>query len=218
MWYGLPGGRLCFSKKRPHVAHDNAYPRPILLLGTDPLTELLAASADKDEAAFADLYRQTSPSVYTTALRVVRSQAHAEEVTQEVYVQVWQQAGHYDSGKGTVLGWMRMLAHRRAVDRVRAVTSADLRDRRAAQFAATDESSDEWEDVVTRIDAARVHHALAELSAVQREAVSLMYLESRSMKEIASQLHLPLGTVKTRIRDGIIRMRGAVNPTLSMAA
>ena len=159
---------------------------------TEPLTELLAASADKDEAAFADLYRQTSPFVYTTALQVVRSQAHAEEVTQEVYVQVWQQAGHYDSGKGTVLGWMRMLAHRRAVDRVRAVTSADLRDRRAAQFAATDESSDEWEDVVTRIDAARVHHALAELSAVQREAVSLMYLESRSMKEIASQLHLPL--------------------------
>ena len=92
--------------------------------GVDPLAALLAGSADGDEAAFADLYRQTSPTVYSMAFRMLCSRAHAEEVTQEVYVQVWQQAGRYDRSKGTVLGWMKMLAHRRAVDRVRAVNSA----------------------------------------------------------------------------------------------
>ena len=125
--------------------------------GADPLFALLAGSVDGDEAAFADLYRQTSPTVYSVAFRMLCSRAHAEEVTQEVYVQVWQQAARYDRSKGTVLGWMKMLAHRRAVDRVRAVNSATLRDRRDAQFAATSGSGDDWEEVATRIDARRVH-------------------------------------------------------------
>ena len=117
-----------------------ASPRGRAKVGVDPLSGLLAGSADGDEAAFADLYDQTSAMVYTMAFRVLCSPPHAEEVTQEVYVQVWQQAARYDCSKGTVLGWMKMLAHRRAVDRVRAVNSANIRDRHAAQLASTNRS------------------------------------------------------------------------------
>jgi len=103
-----------------------------------------------------------------------------------------------------------MLAHRRAVDRVRSVNSATIRDRRDAQFTATSGSDDDWEEVATRIDARRVHHALDQLTAAQREAVMLRYFDDRSMKQIASQLRLPLGTVKTRIRSGLICLRRTV--------
>jgi len=178
--------------------------------GVDPLAALLAGSADGDEAAFADLYRQTSATVYSMAFRMLYSRAHAEEVTQEVYVQVWQQAARYDRSKGTVLGWMKMLAHRRAVDRVRAVSSANLRDRTAAHLADTNGGGDDWDDVATRIDARQVHHALAQLTDLQREAVTLMYFDDRSMKQIASHLRLPLGTVKTRVRNGMICLRRTV--------
>ena len=159
------------------------------------------------------MYRQTSQQVYNTALRLLCSRVHAEEVTQEVYVQVWQQAGGYDSGKGSVLSWMRMIARRRAVDRIRAVASANARDRQAALMNAELEFEDVWDDVASRIDARRVRPALASLSPVQREAVTLMYFERRTMKEISIQLRLPLGTVKTRIRDGLISLRRAVDQT-----
>jgi len=175
--------------------------------GSDPLEALLAGSAEGDEAAFADLYDLTSHKVYTIALQTLRSRAYAEEVTQEVYVQVWQQAIRYERSRGTVLGWLKMLAHRRAVDRVRSVDSANLRDRHVAQLDAASGAGDDWDDVATRIDAMRVHHALAQLTAVQREAVALRYFEDRSIAQIASHLNLPPGTVKTRIRDGLNGMR-----------
>jgi RNA polymerase sigma-70 factor (ECF subfamily) len=175
--------------------------------GVDPLSALLAGSSYGDEGAFADLYRETRRAVYTTAFRMLCSRGHAEEVTQEVYVQVWQQAARYDPSKGTVLGWMKMLAHRRAVDRVRSVNSANSRDRAAAQLAVTSGCGDDWDDVATRIDARQVHHALAQLTDLQREAVTLMYFDDRSMKQIASHLRLPLGTVKTRVRNGMISLR-----------
>ncbi|HSU35843.1 MAG TPA: sigma-70 family RNA polymerase sigma factor [Propionibacteriaceae bacterium] len=159
------------------------------------------------------MYRQTSQQVYNTALRLLCSRVHAEEVTQEVYVQVWQQAGGYDSGKGSVLSWMRMIARRRAVDRIRAVASANVRDRQAALMNPELEFEDVWDDVASRIDARRVRPALASLSPVQREAVTLMYFERRTMKEISIELRLPLGTVKTRIRDGLISLRRTVDQT-----
>ena len=176
----------------------------------DPLPALLAKSADGDEAAFADLYCQTSAAVYSMAFRILGSRVHAEEVTQEVYVQVWQQAGRYDPSRGAVVGWLKVMAHRRAVDRVRAVNSAAIRDRRDAQFAATSGSGDDWDEVATRIDARRVHHALARIPAIQREAVMMMYFDDRSMKQIASHLRLTLGTVKTRVRNGMICLRRTV--------
>jgi RNA polymerase sigma-70 factor (ECF subfamily) len=178
--------------------------------GVDPHSKLLAGSAHGDETAFADLYRQTNHIVYTMAFRMLCSRAHAEEVTQEVYVQVWQQAARYDRSKGTVLGWMKMLAHRRAVDRVRAVNSAIVRDRTAAQLASTNGCGDDWDAVATRIDARRVHHALDQLTALQREVVTLMYFDDRSMKQIADHLQLPLGTVKTRVRSAMLSLRHAV--------
>jgi RNA polymerase sigma-70 factor (ECF subfamily) len=182
---------------------------------SDPLSGLLAGSAAGDEAAFADLYDRTSPTVYSMAFRILRSRAHAEEVTQEVYVQVWQQAGRFNRSQATVLTWMKMLAHRRAVDRVRSVNSATMRDCRVAQLDATGDSGDDWDDVATRIDAMRVHQAVAQLSAVQREAVTLRYLEDRSVTQIASHLRVPLGTVKTRIRDGLIGLRRTAASAMS---
>jgi RNA polymerase sigma-70 factor (ECF subfamily) len=175
--------------------------------GNDRIAGLLTRSGNGDEAAFADLYDRTSPMVYSMALRVLCSQAHAEEVTQEVYLQVWQQAARYDRSRGTVLGWMKMLAHRRAIDRVRAVHTANIRDHDVAQLNATRRPDDYCDEVAARIDAMRIHHALAQLTAVQREAVTLRYFEERSMIQIASHLCLPLGTVKTRIRDGLTCLR-----------
>jgi RNA polymerase sigma-70 factor (ECF subfamily) len=174
------------------------------------LVELVLASARGEQDAFADLYDQTSGRVYGIVWRVLRSADHAAEVTQEVYTEVWRQASRYEPGKGSVLAWIATMAHRRAVDRVRSVTREVARDDRYAVTETGREVDHVWEGVEQRLDAARVRKGLESLTPIQREALTLAYFGGLTQTEIAARLQLPLGTVKTRIRDGLIRLRDAL--------
>jgi RNA polymerase sigma-70 factor (ECF subfamily) len=179
--------------------------------GAEPSPEeLLAASARGDEQAFAKLYDLTSARVYGMVLRVVRDAAQSAEVTQDVYLEVWRQSARFDSSKGAVLPWLLMIAHRRAVDRVRAAQSAIVRDDKYAVLTEERPFDSVSEQVQTSLEAQRVRKVLNELTAAQREAVSLAYFGGYTHSEVSELLKIPLGTVKTRIRDGLIRMRDAL--------
>ena len=174
------------------------------------LEELVAAAARGDEQAFAELYDQTSPRVYGMVLRVVRDPAQAAEVTQDVYLEVWRQSARFDAGKGGVLPWLLMIAHRRVVDRVRSAQSSMARDDKYALLHEERPYDSVSEQVQTSLEAQRVRRVLDDLTPAQREAVTLAYFGGYTHTEVAQLLKLPLGTVKTRIRDGLIRMRDAL--------
>ncbi|MFG2820818.1 ECF RNA polymerase sigma factor SigK [Kitasatospora sp. NPDC048365] len=175
----------------------------------DP-AELMAAVARGDRDAFAALYGTLAPPVYGIALRTLRSPAHAEEVAQEVLLEVWRTAAAYRPERGTVLAWALTIAHRRAVDRVRATQAADAREVRVAlrERPAAESVADQAERL---LDGERVRHALAALTRAQRESLVLAYYGGYSQREIAQYLGLPLGTVKTRMRDGLLRLRAALD-------
>jgi RNA polymerase sigma-70 factor (ECF subfamily) len=174
------------------------------------LALLLSRCARGDEQAFAQLYDATSRRVHGLVLRVVRDPAQAEEVTQEVYLQAWRTSARYDATKGSALSWLMTLAHRRAVDRVRAAEAASRQDTTyhlRTQVVPHDATAEAAE---TSMEARRVRTALAELSTVQREALELAYFGGYTHTEVATMLDLPVGTAKTRIRDGLIRLRDAM--------
>jgi RNA polymerase sigma-70 factor (ECF subfamily) len=174
------------------------------------LVELVHRSARGDQDAFAELYDNTSSRVYGIVWRVLRSADHAAEVTQEVYTEVWRQATRFDATKGSVLAWIATMAHRRAVDRVRSVTREVARDEHYAVTGVGREVDHVWEGVEQRLEAQRVRKGLESLTPIQREALTLAYFGGLTQTEIAARLALPLGTVKTRIRDGLIRLRDAL--------
>lgn len=179
----------------------------------DRLAHTLRAVAKGDEAAFARVYDETAARVHGLVLRVLRNPAQAEEVTQEVYLEVWRRASSFDPAKGSPFAWLMTLAHRRAVDRVRSSQAATTRDERwrastqDVHFDSTAESATE------RLEARRVRSALHSLTDAQREAVTLAYLGGYTHREVATLLDLPLGTAKTRIRDGLIRLRDQLGVT-----
>jgi len=189
------------------VAHDGPTGREA---EAAHLVDLMARAARGHEDAFSELYDLTSSRIYGTVLRVLRSADHAAEVTQEIYVEVWRQSARYAPDKGSVLAWMTTMAHRRAVDRVRAVSSEVARDERYAVTGISREVDHVWEGVEQRLDVDRVRKGMASLTAIQREALTLAYFGGYTQSQVASLLKLPLGTVKTRIRDGLIGLRDAL--------
>lgn len=176
---------------------------------TEPadLAGLIRRCARGDEDAFATLYDATSPRVYGLALRVVRNPAHAEEVTQETYLEIWRHSARFDAGRGSALSWLLTLTHRRAVDRVRSVEAATRRDDDYQQQTEPRAYDTTAEQAHRGLDAQRVRKALASLTETQRQAVELAYFGGYTHTEVAQLLDLPLGTAKTRIRDGLIRLR-----------
>ena len=176
----------------------------------DRLGELVLRSARGHEDAFAELYDLTSSRIYGVVLRVLRSADHAAEVTQEVYVEIWRQSARYAPDKGSVLGWMTTMAHRRAVDRVRSVSSDVARDEKYALKSADRDVDVVWDGVEQKLDVERVRKGMASLTAIQREALTLAYFGGYTQSQVAQLLKLPLGTVKTRIRDGLIGLRDAL--------
>jgi RNA polymerase sigma-70 factor, ECF subfamily len=182
------------------------------------LAELVALSASGHDDAFAELYDLTAARIHGVVLRVLRSADHAAEVTQEVFVDVWRQAARYSPEKGSVLAWMTTVAHRRAVDRVRSVSSEVARDDRYAAATADRAVDGVWMGVEQRLDAAMVRKGMASLTAIQREAITLAYFGGYSQSQVAQLLNLPLGTVKTRIRDGLIGLRNALGAELPVRA
>lgn len=174
------------------------------------LADLVSRAARGHESAFADLYDLTSARIYGLVLRVLRSPDHAAEVTQEVYVEVWRKAAHFDAARGGVMAWLTTIAHRRAVDRVRAVSSDTARDDRYGRRNSDPEVDHVWDSVEQRLDVDRVRKGLSSLTEIQREALSLAYFGGYTQTQVARLLDLPVGTVKTRIRDGMIGLRDAL--------
>ena len=170
----------------------------------------MARTATGEQAAFAELYDLTTRRVFGIVLTVLRSPEHAREVAQEVYVEVWKQASTYKPEKGSVIAWMATMAHRRAVDRVRSVSSEVARDQRYAFIDLEPESDEVWDSVAQKYDVERVREALGHLTKIQRQAIQLAYYEGLTQSQIATKLKLPLGTVKTRIRDGLRRLGEAL--------
>jgi len=169
---------------------------------------LLVAVSRGDEAAFAALYDRYSPILLGLLLRILRSRAEAEDVLQEVFIQVWRQAGQFDPARGRPFTWLVTLARSRAIDRLRAVESRERAAQRSAEEArpeaATAETAD---DAAARSEQAEiVRRALAELPEEQRRALLLAYLDGMSQSEIAARTGQPLGTVKTRTRAGLRKL------------
>ena len=177
---------------------------------------LLRAVARGDESAFARVYDRYSPILLGLLLRILRSRAEAEDVLQEVFLQVWQQARSFDESRGRAFTWLVTLARSRAIDRLRAVDSRE----RAAQRSAEDGLPVRQERVMAEEDAIRaeraeaVRDALGELPEEQRQVLVLAYLEGMSQSEIAAAKNQPLGTVKTRTRAGLKKLSESLRSRL----
>jgi RNA polymerase sigma-70 factor (ECF subfamily) len=171
------------------------------------LTEALVLVARGDRDAFETVYRETAGAVYGLIRRVLRDPAQAEEVAQEVMVDVWRTASRFDQAKGSPRAWILTIAHRRAVDRVRSEQSAHERETKVAARSNEIEYDEVSETVEARLEAQRVRHCLAGLTDLQRESVTLAYYSGYTYPQVAELLQAPLGTVKSRMRDGLTRMR-----------
>jgi RNA polymerase sigma-70 factor (ECF subfamily) len=171
------------------------------------LAELLKACGRGDQAAFAQLYDATSGRVVGLAVRVVRDAAQAEEVAQEAFLEIWKTSGRFDPAKGSPLGWLLTIVHRKAVDRVRSAEASTRRDTTYHQRNQPVEHDSTAEGATASLEARRVRGALQSLTPVQREALELAYFGGYTHTEVATMLELPVGTAKTRIRDGLIRLR-----------
>jgi RNA polymerase sigma-70 factor (ECF subfamily) len=171
------------------------------------LAELLKACARGDESAFAQVYDATSARAVGLALRVVRDRAQAEEVAQEAYLDIWKNSGRFDPAKGSPLGWLLTIVHRKAVDRVRSAEAATRRDATYHHQNQPVEHDSTAEAATASLEARRVRQALGDLTEVQRQALELAYFGGYTHTEVATMLELPVGTAKTRIRDGLIRLR-----------
>jgi len=173
----------------------------------DALDTLMTQVAGGDERAFAELYRRVAPAVFGLVGKVVRNPALSEEVTQEVFVELWRGASRFDPGRGTARSWIMTCAHRRAVDRVRSAERAARRDDLAGRRDQGRPYDEVAEQVETGLEHEHVRRSLDALTELQREAVVLAYYGGHTHREIAELLEVPVGTVKTRLRDGLIRLR-----------
>jgi RNA polymerase sigma-70 factor (ECF subfamily) len=169
------------------------------------LAVLLGHVARGDQRAFEEVYDQLAGPVLGMVRGVVRDLAQSEEVMQEVLLELWRTASRYDAGKGSAMAWVMTVAHRRAVDRVRSEQKSTQRELRAA--SARIDYDDVTETVEATMDAERVRRCLRSLTDLQRESVTLAYYGSYTYSEVAGLLGVAVGTVKTRMRDGLIRLR-----------
>jgi RNA polymerase sigma-70 factor, ECF subfamily len=179
----------------------------------DTPEQRLARIATGDKRAFAELYDATSARMFGLIRRLLVDPAQAEEVTQEVYLEIWQTAARYKPERGSAISWMLTMAHRRAVDRIRASQASRDRDVRVGVRDFDREYDQVAEHVEIVLESDRVKRAIAGLTELQRQAVELAYFGGLSHSEIAAALHVPVGTIKTRIRDGMIRLRDALGVT-----
>lgn len=179
------------------------------------LTALLPAIARGDQEAFASLYDQTQRLVFGLALRILQDQGLAEEVTSDVFMQVWRQAANFEGVRGTPLSWLMTIARTRSIDRLR--SSSHLRQESELLDAVTEHPTDTVSPEKASLYAEQqrlVRTALAQLTADQRVLIEAAYFEGLSQSELAERFALPLGTVKTRVRAGMLLLKNHLSPTL----
>ncbi|MFJ9681443.1 sigma-70 family RNA polymerase sigma factor [Streptomyces sp. NPDC101194] len=171
------------------------------------LQELLGMVARGDQDAFAEVYATVSGPVLGLVRSVLRDPAQSEEVAQEVLVEVWRTAPRFRAARGSAMNWVLTLAHRRAVDRVRSAEASAAREHRAALLDRTPAFDEVTEQVEGRLEREQVRCCMRALSELQRQSVTLAYYRGLTYREVSELLCVPLGTVKTRLRDGLIRLR-----------
>lgn len=175
--------------------------------------DLLEDIALGNQGSFGELYDQLSSRVFGLILKVLRDRAQSEEVTQEVFIEVWQNASNYNPQKGSASTWIMTISHRKAVDRVRSSQASHDRDTKIGIRDYVADYNNVEETVQVNLENERVNEALKRLTEFQRQAVTLSYYKGYSHKEVAETLKVPVGTVKTRLRDGMIRLRDELGVT-----
>nr|WP_268245668.1 sigma-70 family RNA polymerase sigma factor [Streptomyces ruber] len=168
---------------------------------------LLIRVAEGDQRAFEELYALVSDPVFGLVRRIVRDRAQSEEVTQEVLLELWRTAPRFDPRRGSALSWVLTVAHRRAVDRVRSARAAGMREQREGRRAHHPAYDQVTEEVEAGLEREWVRRCLDRLTHLQRQSVTLAYYDGYTYREVAERLSLPLGTVKSRMRDGLTRLR-----------
>ncbi|WP_414930624.1 ECF RNA polymerase sigma factor SigK [Streptomyces sp. SHP 1-2] len=177
------------------------------------LTEIMGKVAHGDKQAFSVLYDALAPLVFGIVVKVVRDRAQSEEVAQEVMIDLWRQAARYRPEAGSVTTWATTIAHRRSVDRVRSAQASAEREQAQAAREHTAAFDEVTEQVETRLESEQVRRCLRGLTELQRQAVTLAYYRGLTYREVAEALRTPLPTIKTRMRDGLIRLRDCMGVT-----
>jgi RNA polymerase sigma-70 factor (ECF subfamily) len=197
----------CMS--RPDVRQLQPEPAPEY---EPDLAAQLALVARGDHRAFERVYGELAGPVYGVVRQVLRDPAQSEEIAQEVLLEIWRTASRFDPARGSGAAWALTIAHRRAVDRVRSETASSRREQKVAPDLAA-AADDVAEVVAATLDQQRVRRCLGGLTELQRESVKLAYYGGYTYPQVATLLGVALGTVKTRIRDGLIRMRDCMEVT-----
>lgn len=175
------------------------------------LDALLLEVARADEAAFAAVYDLTKSRVYGMVMRVLRDSGYSQETTQEVYCEIWRTAASYDSSKGSALSWLLTIAHRRAVDRVRAEEASGRRESRYAATSADTASDVVAESAIAGDERRRVVECLGALTERQRECIQLAYYDGLTYSQVSERLTANLSTVKSRMRDALSALRNCLD-------
>ena len=176
----------------------------------DELDRLLIRVAGGDRRAYAAVFERVAGLVFGVVRSVLRDPAMSEEVTQEVLLEVWRRAPAFTPARGSARVWVLTMAHRRAIDRVRAEQAHRDRTDRVATTSPDRPFDSTAEAVERRDESDRMRAALDLLTDLQREVIELAYYQGRTYREVAEALDVPLGTVKTRMRDGLLRLKDAI--------
>ncbi len=174
---------------------------------------LIALVARGDESAYEQLFDRYASAAYGLAVRVVRDPDLARDIVQEALLQLWTHATRFDPAQGSVRAWLFTLVHRRAVDRIRSEQAGTNREKKVAHTSFERPHDHVSDDVERGLEIRRVRAALDDLTALQREAIELAYFQGYTHPEVAAALQIPLGTAKTRLRDGMIRLRDSLGVT-----
>ncbi|MDQ0619596.1 RNA polymerase sigma-70 factor (ECF subfamily) [Arthrobacter globiformis] len=204
-----PAGNLCLRvMETPNAPNFDAPAPPGTAVDLNQqLARLLARIADGDQASFAEFYRLTSRRVFGMARRVLIDPELSEDTTQEVFLQVWQNAAKFDPASGSPLAWLMTISHRRAVDKVRSSQSASDREARYGANSQDIDHDSVSDEVDTRLEAEAVMRCLETLTETQQESVRLAYYGGLTYREVAEKLNAAIPTIKSRIRDGLIRLK-----------
>ncbi len=206
-------GLVLADDRLPGMASLRRHRATSLEPGAATVDDLVREVALGDGPAFEVLYERVAGTVFGVVRRVLRDPAQSEEVAQEVLVEVWRTATRFDPSRGSATTWIHTMAHRRAIDRVRAAQASVDRDQRAARRDHVPAYDEVAERVETRLEQEQVRRCVDQLTALQRESVGLAYYGGYTYREVSELLDVPLGTVKTRMRDGLIRLRDCLGVT-----